>query len=97
MTGFWPDGLNSYSVQRKNLVSHRLGLCTSGVIRKMSRRSFLLGFLPFVAIPAGLVGCGGATKDAPKQVEVTDELKRQAEASDAFFNEQNKKKAAPKK
>jgi hypothetical protein len=53
--------------------------------------------LPLATLPAALVGCGGATKEAPKQVEVTDELKRQAEASDAFFNEQNKKKAAPKK
>ncbi|MFM7129807.1 MAG: hypothetical protein ACKO0V_10665 [bacterium] len=63
----------------------------------MSRRSFLLGFLPAVSFSGLVAGCGGAAKDAPKQVEVTDELKRQAEASDAFFNEQNKKKSAPKK
>ena len=75
----------------------QIRLCIFGVIQKMSRRSFLLGFLPLATLPAALVGCGGATKEAPKQVEVTDELKRQAEASDAFFDEQNKKKAAPKK
>ena len=37
-------------------------------------------------------GCGGAKTDAPKQVLVTDELKRQAEASDAYFTEQSKQK-----
>lgn len=63
----------------------------------MSRRSFLLGFLQTATFVGMIAGCGGAAKDAPKQVEVTDELKRQAEASDAFFNEQSKKKASPKK
>lgn len=63
----------------------------------MLRRSFLIGLFPSAAFIGLVTGCGGAAKDAPKQVEVTDELKRQAEASDAYFNEQTKKKSSPKK
>lgn len=50
------------------------------------------------AIPlAGILGCGGSSADKPKTVEVTDEMKRQAEASDAFITEQSKQKETPSK
>ena len=50
------------------------------------------------AIPlAGILGCGGSNAEKPKTVEVTDEMKRQAEASDAFITEQSKQKKTPSK
>lgn len=45
----------------------------------------------------GMVGCGGGGSQAPKTVEVTDEMKRQAEASDAYISEQSKQKKSPAK
>ena len=57
----------------------------------MDRRRFIALFSGSAAV-LGVAGCGGAAKDAPKQVQVTDELKRQAEASDAYFTEQSKQK-----
>lgn len=62
----------------------------------MDRRRFLACFSASSAI-LGFSGCGGASKDVPKQVQVTDELKRQAEASDAYFTEQAKSKKAAAK
>jgi hypothetical protein len=42
---------------------------------------------------ASLSGCGGGNSvDVSKPVEVTDEMQRQAEASDKFISEQGKSK-----
>ena len=57
----------------------------------MDRRRFLVRFSGSSAVLV-LAGCGGSKEDLPKQVQVTDELKRQAEASDAYFSEQAKSK-----
>jgi hypothetical protein len=46
------------------------------------------------SIALGLCGCGGSNADVSKPVEVTDEMKRQAEASDKFFTDQSKSKKA---
>ncbi len=43
------------------------------------------------SVPA-FSGCGGSKVDVTKPVEVTDEMKRQAEASDKFISEQGKTK-----
>ena len=59
----------------------------------VSRRSFVTGILPLSVLVGMASGCGGgADLDVSKPVEVTDELKRQAEASDAYFNSQQKTK-----
>lgn len=61
----------------------------------IDRRS-MLRWLSGSAAVLTVAGCGGGAKDAPKQVQVTDELKRQAEASDAYFTEQSKQKKGAK-
>lgn len=56
-----------------------------------TRRSFclIMAGVPFVT----LTGCGGgADTDVSNPVEVTDELERQAKASDEFFDQQSAKK-----
>jgi hypothetical protein len=64
----------------------------------MLRRNFMLGLVPFAASLTTIVGCGGEKADMSKPVEVTDEMKRQAEASDAYLTEQSQpKKKAPAK
>jgi hypothetical protein len=55
--------------------------------------SMLVSSIPL----AGILGCGGSSAEKPKTVEVTDEMKRQAEASDAFITEQSKQKKTPSK
>lgn len=62
----------------------------------MSRRTFLRGVFPFAASLTVIAGCGGDKADMSKPVEVTDEMKRQAEASDAFISGQDKKKSPAK-
>jgi len=49
--------------------------------------------LAVCSLPA-FSGCGGSKVDVSKPVEVTDEMKRQAEASDKFLSEKGKTKKA---
>lgn len=55
------------------------------------RQSICASLLVTVSI-VSLNGCGGTAVDVTKPVEVTDEMKRQAEASDKFFTEKSKTK-----
>ncbi len=55
------------------------------------RQSTCASLLVYVSI-VSLSGCGGNAVDVTKPVEVTDEMKRQAEASDKFFTEKSKTK-----
>lgn len=60
----------------------------------MSYRQYLCASLLAVCSVSGFIGCGGSKVDVSKPVEVTDEMKRQAEASDKFISEQGKTKKA---
>lgn len=60
----------------------------------MSYRDFFCASLVAVCSIPAFVGCGGSKVDVTKPVEVTDEMQRQAEASDKFISEQGKTKKA---
>jgi len=55
------------------------------------RQSICASLLVTVSI-VSFNGCGGTAVDVTKPVEVTDEMKRQAEASDKFFTAKSKTK-----
>ena len=60
----------------------------------MTYRQYVCASLVAVCSIPGFIGCGGPKVDVTKPVEVTDEMKRQAEASDKFISEQGKTKKA---
>ncbi len=59
-------------------------------LRQVSCASILASFL--MASLTSLSGCGGSSVDVTRPAEVTDEMKRQAEAADKFFTDESKTK-----